>query len=80
MHDITARLYLIIANSLKVAVEHISATTTLGDLGADSLDTIAIILAIEDEFGIKIPDESLGKIQTIHDLHNQVCMQLPSLD
>jgi len=35
------------------------------DLGADSLDTVEMIMEIEDEFGIEIPDEDAEKIQTV---------------
>ena len=38
------------------------------DLSADSLDAVEIIMAIEDEFGIEIPDEDAENIQTVGDL------------
>jgi acyl carrier protein len=36
-----------------------------GDLGADSLDTVELVMALEEEFGTEIPDEDAEKIQTI---------------
>jgi acyl carrier protein len=37
------------------------------DLGADSLDTVELVMAFEDEFGMEIPDEEAEKIQTVQD-------------
>ena len=38
------------------------------DLGADSLDFVELVMAFEDEFGISLPDEDVGKLKTIHDI------------
>ena len=38
------------------------------DLGADSLDTVELIMAFEEEFGIEIPDEDAQKIKTVKDV------------
>ena len=40
----------------------------LDDLGADSLDTVELVMALEEEFGIEIPDEDAEKIQTVGDV------------
>ena len=40
----------------------------IDDLGADSLDTVELVMALEEEFGIEIPDESAEKIQTVGDV------------
>ena len=37
------------------------------DLGADSLDTVELVMAFEDEFGVEIPDEEAEKIATVKD-------------
>jgi acyl carrier protein len=42
------------------------------DLGADSLDAVELIMALEDEFGCEIPDEDAEKIQTVRDAVNYV--------
>ena len=39
----------------------------IDDLGADSLDTVELVMAFEEEFGIEIPDEAAEKIQTVQD-------------
>lgn len=43
-------------------------TNLMKDLSADSLDAVEIIMAIEDTFGIEIPDEDAEKFQTVEDL------------
>ena len=40
------------------------------DLGADSLDVVELLMAIEDEFGVEIPDEEIENIKTVGDLVN----------
>ncbi|WP_026475970.1 acyl carrier protein [Alkaliphilus transvaalensis] len=50
-------------------VSNIEATTSLmNDLEADSLDAVEIIMAIEDEFGVEIPDEEAEKFKNIGDI------------
>ena len=59
----------IIMEQLQVAESEITMETNLmKDLSADSLDAVEIIMAIEDEFGIEIPDEEAETIQTVQDL------------
>ena len=40
------------------------------DLGADSLDAVELNMALEDEFGVAVPDEKLGEMKTVADLWN----------
>ncbi|MBI4833813.1 MAG: acyl carrier protein [Planctomycetes bacterium] len=47
----------------KVSVE----TSFVNDLGADSLDTVELVMEMEDAFGLSIPDEDAEKIQTVND-------------
>ena len=42
------------------------------DLGADSLDFVELVMAFEDEFGITLPDEDVGKLKTISDIVNYI--------
>ncbi|MGB1873781.1 MAG: acyl carrier protein [Akkermansiaceae bacterium] len=42
------------------------------DLGADSLDTVELVMAFEEEFGIEVPDEDAEKLQSVSDVVNYV--------
>ena len=47
-------------------------TSFIDDLGADSLDTVELVMAFEEEFGCEIPDEEAEKIQTVQDAVNYI--------
>ncbi len=59
----------------KIVVEHLGVDETkvadnasfIDDLGADSLDTVELVMAFEEEFGIEIPDDAAENIQTFGD-------------
>lgn len=56
----------IIANQLSVEESQVKPEASfINDLGADSLDTVELIMALEEEFGIEISDEEAEKIQTV---------------
>jgi acyl carrier protein len=56
----------IIAEQLGVKKEEIKQESSfVDDLGADSLDTVEVVMALEEEFGIEIPDEDAEKITTV---------------
>ena len=62
------KLQQIIADVLNLDVDEITQDTTfVDDLGADSLDVFQIIMGIEEEFGIEIPQEEAEKIVTVGD-------------
>ena len=47
-------------------------TSFVNDLGADSLDTVELVMELEEEFGLTIPDEDAANIQTVGDAVNYV--------
>lgn len=58
----------IIINELGVDPEKVSSDASfVEDLGADSLDTVELVMAFEEEFGIDIPDEDAEQMQTVGD-------------
>ncbi len=58
----------IIAEQLGVKLEEINETSSfVDDLGADSLDTVELVMALEEEFKIEIPDEDAEKITSVGD-------------
>lgn len=60
------RIKEIIAEQLGVKKEEIKPESSfVDDLGADSLDTVEVVMALEEEFGIEIPDEDAEKITTV---------------
>ena len=68
MADIEAKVKDIIINELGVEAEKVTREASfVEDLGADSLDTVELVMAFEEEFGIEIPDEDAEKLQTVGD-------------
>ena len=68
MADIEAKVKEIIINELGVEAEKVTPEASfVEDLGADSLDTVELVMAFEEEFGIEIPDEDAEKMQTVGD-------------
>ena len=66
MSDIEQRVKKIIAEQLGVAEDQVTNEKSfVDDLGADSLDTVELVMALEDEFHIEIPDEDAEKITTV---------------
>jgi acyl carrier protein len=66
--EITARLRKIVAEQLGVDETQIVPSAHFSkDLNADSLDLVELIMSIEEEFGIEIPDEDAEKIETVTD-------------
>ncbi|MBP7088509.1 MAG: acyl carrier protein [Candidatus Omnitrophica bacterium] len=63
---ITDKVKDIISEQLGVKKEEIKPESSfIDDLGADSLDTVEVVMALEEEFGIEIPDEEAEKITTV---------------
>jgi acyl carrier protein len=68
MSEVSSKVVEIIKNKLAVdAAEIVPAASFTNDLGADSLDTVELIMEFEKEFSIQIPDEDAEKIATVGD-------------
>jgi acyl carrier protein len=66
MSTIEERVKKIVVEQLGVKEEDVSNEASfIDDLGADSLDTVELVMALEEEFGCDIPDEEAEKIQTV---------------
>lgn len=62
------RIVKIIANQLQIDEGQVTPDASfMDDLGADSLDTVELIMALEEEFDIEIPDSDAEKIRTVQD-------------
>ena len=67
MDNLEARVKKIVAEQLGVAEADIkNESSFVEDLGADSLDNVELVMALEEEFEIEIPDEDAEKITTVH--------------
>ncbi len=66
--DLEAKVKAIIVDKLGVDIDSITPQSSFtNDLGADSLDTVELIMQFEEEFGVTIPDEDAEKIATVGD-------------
>ena len=68
MSEIAARVKAIIVDKLGVDESEVTPNASFtNDLGADSLDTVELIMELEKEFGMSIPDDQAEKIATVKD-------------
>ena len=65
MSTIEERVKKIVVEQLGVKEEVVPAASFVDDLGADSLDTVELVMALEEEFETEIPDEEAEKITTV---------------
>ena len=73
MSEVAAKVKAIIVDKLGVEEADVVETASFtNDLGADSLDTVELIMEFEKEFGISIPDEQAEKIATVGDAIAQI--------
>lgn len=70
-NDVFDKVKAIIVKQLNVDASKVVAESSfMEDLGADSLDTVELVMAFEEEFGVEIPDEKASEIQTVTDAVN----------
>ena len=68
MSDVADRVKGIIVEHLGVDADKVTDTASfIDDLGADSLDTVELVMAFEEEFGVEIPDDAAERILTVKD-------------
>ena len=68
MSDIAERVKKIVVDHLGVDADKVvEGASFIDDLGADSLDTVELVMAFEEEFDIEIPDDAAEHIQTVGD-------------
>ena len=68
MSDVAERVKKIVVEHLCVEADKVTDSASfIDDLGADSLDTVELVMAFEEEFGVEIPDDAAEKITTVRD-------------
>ncbi len=71
--NIFEELTQILSRQLRVDVEKIEKTADImEDLGADSLDLVEILMVVEEQFGITVPEEEFPNLRTVGDLQNYI--------
>lgn len=79
--EISERVKAIIVEQLGVSAEEVTAQASfIEDLGADSLDIVELIMQLEEEYDIEIPDEDAEKIQSVDDVITYIVKKQVSAD
>jgi len=64
--ELLAKIKTIVADKLSISEDQVTEEASfIDDLGADSLDTVELVMALEDEFDLDIPDEDAEKLTTV---------------
>ena len=75
--EIKNRIVEIIANQLGIEEEDVTAAASvIDDLGADSLDVVGLVMALEEEFDLEIPDEEAEKITNVQNIFDYMANAL----
>ena len=76
MSDVAERVKKIVVEHLNVDAEKVNdGASFIEDLGADSLDTVELVMAFEEEFEIEVPDEEAEKLQSVGDVVTYITSQ-----
>ena len=67
-NDLTQRVISVVAKTQRIAPEKISPASTFEELGLDSLDSVNILFALEEEFNVDIPDEDARDIRSVRQM------------
>ena len=75
--EIKNRIVEIIANQLGIEKDDVTAeASVIDDLGADSLDVVELVMALEEEFDLEIPDEEAEKIKSVQNIFDYMASAL----
>jgi acyl carrier protein len=71
--DVLAKVQAVVSDKLDVDAAKVTPEASFAnDLGADSLDVVELVMALEEEFTVEIPDEEAEKLQTVQDVVNYI--------
>lgn len=79
LHDVVAKVRRVVSEQLEIDLKDVQPESKLiEDLGADSLMIIELLLSLEEEFELDVPDEDVEQIQTVQDIvsYLEKCMPL----
>lgn len=81
MDDIFARVKKVIAAELSAKEDEITMSSRfVEDFGADSLDVVQLVMGLEEEFGIEVPDEDVEQLRTVGDVVNYISSKLEEVE
>ncbi|MCE5360347.1 acyl carrier protein [Candidatus Igneacidithiobacillus taiwanensis] len=81
MDDVAARVKKVVVEQLGVNEDEVTNEASFADdLGADSLDNVELVMALEEEFDCEIPDEEAEKISTVQQAIDYISAHLPKQD
>lgn len=81
MDDVAARVKKVVVEQLGVNEDEVTNEASfVDDLGADSLDTVELVMALEEEFDCEIPDEEAEKIAAVQQAIDYISAHLPKQD